>query len=105
MTAFDGQIALVTGGNRGLGLELCRHLASNGATVLLGARDADLGEVVGGKGDLLVESADEDGFLVAERLSSVMRLVTVMRLLKLLGSNCSLLSESLSLTWERQVTL
>ena len=44
MPAFDGQIALVTGGNRGLGLELCRHLASNGATVLLGARDVAKGE-------------------------------------------------------------
>jgi NAD(P)-dependent dehydrogenase (short-subunit alcohol dehydrogenase family) len=35
-----GQIALVTGGNRGIGLEVCRQLASAGFIVLLTARDA-----------------------------------------------------------------
>lgn len=33
------KIALVTGGNRGLGYETCRQLAQLGLTVLLGARD------------------------------------------------------------------
>jgi NAD(P)-dependent dehydrogenase (short-subunit alcohol dehydrogenase family) len=32
-------VALVTGGNRGLGLETCRQLAARGLRVLLGARD------------------------------------------------------------------
>ena len=32
-------IALVTGGNRGIGLEVCRQLAENRMRVLLGARD------------------------------------------------------------------
>ncbi len=32
-------IALVTGGNRGIGLEVCRQLAQRGFTVLLGSRD------------------------------------------------------------------
>lgn len=35
--------ALVTGGNRGIGLEVCRQLAKRGLSVLLGARDAKLG--------------------------------------------------------------
>jgi NAD(P)-dependent dehydrogenase (short-subunit alcohol dehydrogenase family) len=33
-------ISLVTGGNRGIGREVCRQLARRGGTVLLGARDA-----------------------------------------------------------------
>ena len=37
------RVALVTGGNRGLGLELCRQLAARGVTVLLGARNPESG--------------------------------------------------------------
>jgi NAD(P)-dependent dehydrogenase (short-subunit alcohol dehydrogenase family) len=40
----ENKIALVTGGNKGIGLELCRNLSSAGCTVLLGARDADRGQ-------------------------------------------------------------
>ena len=36
--------ALVTGANRGIGLEVCRALAARGLRVLLGARDETLGE-------------------------------------------------------------
>lgn len=35
----DGRVALVTGGNGGIGLEAARLLAANGARVILGARD------------------------------------------------------------------
>ncbi len=35
--------ALVTGGNRGIGLEVCRQLAKAGLRVILAARDSDLG--------------------------------------------------------------
>ena len=35
----DEKIALVTGGNRGIGLEVCRQLAQRGLTVVLGSRD------------------------------------------------------------------
>jgi NAD(P)-dependent dehydrogenase (short-subunit alcohol dehydrogenase family) len=38
------RIALVTGGNRGLGYETCRQLAQLGLTVLLGARDLTKGK-------------------------------------------------------------
>ena len=42
--ALSGKIALVTGGNRGIGLELCRQLLERGATVLMTARTQSKGE-------------------------------------------------------------
>jgi len=39
-------VALVTGANRGIGLEVCRQLAGRGITVLLGSRDAGKGQRV-----------------------------------------------------------
>ncbi|NQV38064.1 MAG: SDR family oxidoreductase [Candidatus Marinimicrobia bacterium] len=42
----DKRIALVTGGNRGIGLEICRQLASKEFRVYLGARDAKIGTAV-----------------------------------------------------------
>ena len=36
-------IALVTGANKGLGLETCRQLARLETTVLMGARDINIG--------------------------------------------------------------
>jgi NAD(P)-dependent dehydrogenase (short-subunit alcohol dehydrogenase family) len=38
------RIALVTGGNKGIGLELSRNLSGAGCTVLLGARDVERGQ-------------------------------------------------------------
>jgi NAD(P)-dependent dehydrogenase (short-subunit alcohol dehydrogenase family) len=40
----DSPIVLVTGANRGIGLEVCRQLAEKGYTVILGARDLKKGE-------------------------------------------------------------
>jgi NAD(P)-dependent dehydrogenase (short-subunit alcohol dehydrogenase family) len=37
------RIALVSGGNRGIGLEVCRQLAERGITVVMGSRDAEQG--------------------------------------------------------------
>ncbi|HXG29806.1 MAG TPA: oxidoreductase [Nevskiales bacterium] len=42
--ALHGKLALVTGANRGLGLEITRALARAGATVILGCRDRAKGE-------------------------------------------------------------
>jgi len=40
----DRRVALVTGANKGLGLEIARRLGGEGLTVVLGARDADKAE-------------------------------------------------------------
>ena len=39
----NARVALVSGGNRGLGLEVCRQLAETGLTVVLGSRDEESG--------------------------------------------------------------
>jgi NAD(P)-dependent dehydrogenase (short-subunit alcohol dehydrogenase family) len=39
----NGQVALVSGGNRGIGLEVCRQLAGCGITVVIGSRDEGKG--------------------------------------------------------------
>ena len=38
---LDGKVALVTGGGRGLGLEIARALASAGASVLVNGRNQE----------------------------------------------------------------
>jgi NAD(P)-dependent dehydrogenase (short-subunit alcohol dehydrogenase family) len=43
--AHGKKIALITGANKGLGLEMARQLGRAGATVVLGARDPEKGEV------------------------------------------------------------
>jgi len=52
------RIALVTGGNRGIGFAICKKLASKGLSVVLTARDAS-------EGRLAVKQLQEEG-LVAE---------------------------------------
>ncbi len=39
----ENRVALVSGGNRGIGREICRQLAAKGYTVVLGARDEEKG--------------------------------------------------------------
>uniref|UniRef100_A0A0E0CP00 UBX domain-containing protein n=1 Tax=Oryza meridionalis TaxID=40149 RepID=A0A0E0CP00_9ORYZ len=39
----DHSVAVVTGGNKGLGLEICKQLAANGVTVVLTARSEERG--------------------------------------------------------------
>lgn len=39
----EKRVALVSGGNRGIGLEVCRQLADGGLVVLLGSRDEEKG--------------------------------------------------------------
>ena len=45
----EQRIALVTGGNRGIGLEICRQLAKLGIRVVLGSRDTAKGVAVAGE--------------------------------------------------------
>ncbi|SFC52298.1 NAD(P)-dependent dehydrogenase, short-chain alcohol dehydrogenase family [Parapedobacter composti] len=47
--AFNGKTAVVTGAGQGIGFEICRRLAREGATVLLNDIDADLAEHAAGK--------------------------------------------------------
>jgi NAD(P)-dependent dehydrogenase (short-subunit alcohol dehydrogenase family) len=44
MAAMEKRIAVVTGGNKGIGLEICRQLAKKGLRVLLTSRDPAKGE-------------------------------------------------------------
>ncbi|KAF0931692.1 hypothetical protein E2562_005688 [Oryza meyeriana var. granulata] len=39
----EKRVAVVTGGNRGIGLEICKQLAANGVAVVLTARDEEKG--------------------------------------------------------------
>lgn len=41
----NGRVALVSGGNRGIGLEVCRQLSEQGVTVIIGSRDEERGRV------------------------------------------------------------
>jgi NAD(P)-dependent dehydrogenase (short-subunit alcohol dehydrogenase family) len=44
MTNAKGKIALITGANKGIGFEVAKQLGSQGCVILLGARDAKLGQ-------------------------------------------------------------
>jgi NAD(P)-dependent dehydrogenase (short-subunit alcohol dehydrogenase family) len=64
-----GRIAVVTGGNRGMGFETCRQLARRGARVVLTSRDPEKGEAAAARlqGEGLdvrhhpLDVADDDG--------------------------------------------
>ena len=43
MTPTQSRTAVVTGGNRGIGVEICRQLAGHGYHVILTSRDAENG--------------------------------------------------------------
>ncbi|MEI9976982.1 MAG: SDR family oxidoreductase [Ignavibacteriota bacterium] len=56
MQSTTKKIALITGANKGIGLEVAHQLAASGCTVLLGARNQALGEQAAAK--LAAESLD-----------------------------------------------
>ncbi|MEM7038469.1 MAG: SDR family NAD(P)-dependent oxidoreductase [Bacteroidota bacterium] len=60
MKGGEKKIILVTGGNRGIGLEICRQLAAEGHTVLVGCRNLNSGKsaIRGLKGALFVVVVD-----------------------------------------------
>jgi NAD(P)-dependent dehydrogenase (short-subunit alcohol dehydrogenase family) len=65
MATMDKRIAVVTGGNKGIGFEICRQLAGEGVRVLLTSRDAARGDSAAGnlraqKLDVLFHPLDVD---------------------------------------------
>jgi NAD(P)-dependent dehydrogenase (short-subunit alcohol dehydrogenase family) len=56
----NGRIALVSGGNRGIGLEVCRQLAERGYAVVMGSRDEEKGRVAAERleGDVIPHQLD-----------------------------------------------
>ncbi len=96
------RVALVTGGNRGIGFEVCRQLAGQSFTVILGARDPDKGQ------DAARQLADAGGTVVAQQLDvtdggSVERAVRAVAVahggLDVLVNNAGILYD----TWQRGV--
>ena len=68
--ADDGRVVVLTGGNRGLGLEVARQCAARGDTVVLGSRDLDAGrraaeELGSGVRAVVLDVTDPDGLTAA----------------------------------------
>jgi NAD(P)-dependent dehydrogenase (short-subunit alcohol dehydrogenase family) len=67
----NGRVALVSGGNRGIGLEVCRQLAEQGTTVVMGSRDGEQGRAAaaGISSGVVVRQLDVADTESVERLS------------------------------------
>ncbi|HJQ28022.1 MAG TPA: SDR family NAD(P)-dependent oxidoreductase [Rubrobacter sp.] len=67
----NGRVALVSGGNRGIGLEVCRQLAGREITVVMGSRDVEQGRAAaaGLSGSVVVRQLDVADPKSVERLS------------------------------------
>ena len=68
----NGRVALVSGGNRGIGLEICRQLAERGLKVILGSRDEGSGRAAaeGLSGHVVVHQLDVADGQSVDRLAS-----------------------------------
>jgi NAD(P)-dependent dehydrogenase (short-subunit alcohol dehydrogenase family) len=69
-TPSDFRVALVTGGNRGIGLQIAKDLAANGFAVLVGSRDLARGEAAAtevgpGAHALQLDVTDQDSITAA----------------------------------------
>ncbi|WP_028067372.1 SDR family oxidoreductase [Solirubrobacter soli] len=85
-------VALVTGGNRGIGLEVCRQLAGHGHTVILGSRDRAKGEAVAGGLRVVALDVSDD--------ASVRAAAAEIEELDILVNNAAILYD----TWARGAT-
>lgn len=72
--------AVVTGANKGIGLEICRQLASKGIEVILTARDEQ-------RGLQAVENLEESGISVIFHQLDVTDVDSVARLAEFIGTN------------------
>jgi NAD(P)-dependent dehydrogenase (short-subunit alcohol dehydrogenase family) len=68
----NGRVALVSGGNRGIGLEIVRQLAARGVTTILGSRDEENGRSAaeGLSGNVVVHQLDVSDETSVGRLAS-----------------------------------
>ena len=68
----NARVALVSGANRGIGLEVCRRLAEGGLTVILGSRDEEKGRQAaqGLSGEVMVRQLDVADAGSVERLAA-----------------------------------
>ena len=91
----EQRIALVTGGNRGIGLEVCRQLAGLGVKVILGSRDAARGVAAAGElaaAGLPVEARQLD-VSSAKSISECMNWVRDVGRLDILVNNAGIMIE------------
>lgn len=80
MTA-SGRFALVTGGNRGIGLEICRQLAARGLHVILASRDP-------AKGAAAVEALRREGLTLIQHTLDVTRSEDIEAVCAFVQSTC-----------------
>ena len=68
----NGRVALVSGGNRGIGFEVCRQLAEMGVAVILGSRDEESGREAAQNlpGNVVAHQLDVADERSVERLAS-----------------------------------
>jgi NAD(P)-dependent dehydrogenase (short-subunit alcohol dehydrogenase family) len=68
----NGRVALVSGGNRGIGLEICRQLADRDIAVILGSRDEESGRKAAENlsGNVVVHQLDVAEEKSVDRLAS-----------------------------------
>ena len=99
----DRTVALVTGANRGIGLEVCRQLAQRGHTVILGSRN------LAKRQQAAAELAHVSGLIIAQQLDvtdqhSIERLQAVVETdhgrLDILVNNAAILYDS----WQEAVS-